>query len=114
KGLKKEYIKMSAERSLKRLQTDRIDLYISHQEDQSTPIEETLSAYDELIKEGKVRIIGASNYSPKGLRAAIECSRKNNLPQYQSLQPLYNLYDRKEFEQNLLPICKEFGVAVTP
>ncbi len=114
KGLKKDYIKMSAERSLKRLQTDYIDLYIAHQEDTSTPIEETLSAYDELIREGKVRAIGASNYSPEGLKAAVECSRKNNLAQYQSLQPLYNLYDRKDFEENLLPICKEYGLAVTP
>lgn len=113
KGLSKKYIFQAVEDSLKRLQTDHIDLYISHKPDPSTPIEETLEAYQQLIKDGKIRYCGASNYSANELKEALAASRKNNLPEYQSLQPLYNLYDR-EFEKELAPVCREFGLGVTP
>lgn len=113
-GLKKEYIFSSVENSLKRLQTDFIDLYISHKEDDTTLPEETAEAYGHLIKHGKIRVCGASNYSAKRLRKAIEASHHNTSPAYQSLQPLYNLYDRGEFEHNLQSVCEEYKLAVTP
>jgi aryl-alcohol dehydrogenase-like predicted oxidoreductase len=114
KGLSKDYILSAVEASLKRLQTDRIDLYISHREDDSTPIEETMDTYGKLITHGLIRVAGASNYTAKRLRKAIETSHKVAVPAYQSLQPLYNLYDRGEFERDLQPICEEFGLGVTP
>jgi aryl-alcohol dehydrogenase-like predicted oxidoreductase len=114
KGLSKEYIFQAVEASLQRLQTDYIDLYISHTPDQSVPIEETLGAYAQLIEQGKVRVIGTSNESGESLRAALEASRTNGLPAYQSLQPLYNLYDRADFETELQPVCEEFNLGVTP
>src|ERR1700677_4799634 len=88
KGLSKAYILRAAEDSLRRLQTDYIDLYQSHKDDLETPFEETLGAYATLIEQGKVRVIGASNYKADRLEAALEVSRKNGLPAYQSLQPL--------------------------
>jgi aryl-alcohol dehydrogenase-like predicted oxidoreductase len=91
KGLSKKYILRSAEESLRRLRTDHIDLYQSHKDDPETPLEETLEAYDHLIREGKVRAIGASNYSAERLRQALEVSEKNGLPRYESLQPEYSL-----------------------
>ena len=112
KGLKRDYILRSAEDSLKRLRTDHIDLYQSHLDDAETPLDETLSAYDTLIKQGKVRAIGASNYGAVRLKQAIEISRKEKLPAYVSLQPEYNLYDRKGFEESLEPLCLESGLAV--
>lgn len=112
KGLKKDYIFKSVEDSLKRLQTDVIDLYQSHQDDIDTPIEETLTAYDTLIKQGKVRAIGASNYDAKRLKEALDISRKHNLPAYISLQPEYNLYDRAGFEQALEPLVLEENLGV--
>lgn len=114
KGLSKEYIFSAVEASLQRLQTDRIDLYLSHQDDPSVPLEETLEAYGNLIKHGKVRVVGASNYSGKRLRKAIETSHRTTFPAYQVLQPLYNLYDRGQFEQDLQPVCEEFHLGVTP
>lgn len=114
KGLGKDYILSAVEASLKRLQTDHIDLYISHKEDDDTPVTETVEAYGQLIKHGKIRVAGASNYSGKRLRKAIEASHHATAPAYQSLQPLYNLYDRADFEQNLLPVCEEFQLGVTP
>jgi aryl-alcohol dehydrogenase-like predicted oxidoreductase len=114
KGLSKKYILTAVESSLKRLQTEQIDLYISHQEDDSIPIEETMETYGQLIKHGKVRVVGASNYSGKRLRKSIEVSHKTTSPAYQSLQPLYNLYDRGDFERDLQPVCEEFGLGVTP
>lgn len=114
KGLKKDYIFSSVEASLKRLQTDRIDLYISHKEDDDTLPEETSEAYGQLIKHGKIRVCGASNYSAKRLRKAIEAAHKNTSPAYQSLQPMYNLYDRGDFEHNLQSVCEEYGLGVTP
>lgn len=112
KGLKKDYILKSAEDSLKRLQIDCIDLYQSHQDDESTPIEETLEAYDQLIKQGKVRAIGASNFTPRRLRESIQMSSEKNLPSYVSLQPEFNLYDRAGFEKDLEPYCLKHNIGV--
>ncbi len=113
-GLAKAYILREVEESLVRLQTDYIDLYISHKPDPSTPIEETMEAYALLVKQGKVRVCGASNYSGQELREAIETSIKRDFPRYQSLQPLYNLYDREQFEKELRPVCEEYNLGVTP
>jgi aryl-alcohol dehydrogenase-like predicted oxidoreductase len=114
KGLAAKYIVRAAEESLRRLQTDRIDLYQSHNEDPDTPIEETLEAYAQLIRDGKVRAIGASNYGAEGLAKALEASRRHGLPRYEALQPLYNLYSRAEFEAQLQPLCIENGIGVIP
>jgi aryl-alcohol dehydrogenase-like predicted oxidoreductase len=111
-GLKPAYIRQAVEDSLRRLQTDRIDLYQAHQDDESTPLEETLEAFGALVKQGKVRVIGASNYSAPRLNEALEISRKHGLPRYESLQPLYNLYDRAVFEQELEPLCRRHNVGV--
>jgi len=112
KGLSKKYILRSAEESLARLGIDRIDLYQSHLEDPETPQEETLAAYDELIKAGKVRAIGASNFKPATLRKALEISREKRLPRYESLQPHYNLYFREEFESGAEAVCVENHLGV--
>ena len=112
KKLAREYILQSAEESLNRLQTDYIDLYFSHQEDPETPQEETLGAYAELVKSGKVRAIGASNFRAETLRAALEISAREGFPRYECVQPLYNLYERSEFEGPLEQVCRDnnFGV----
>jgi aryl-alcohol dehydrogenase-like predicted oxidoreductase len=112
KGLSKAYILRAAEDSLRRLQTDRIDLYQSHTDDADTPIEETLGAFAELIAQGKVRAIGASNYKADRFAHALEISKKSRLPRYESLQPLYNLYDRADFEAELEPLCLKEGIGV--
>jgi aryl-alcohol dehydrogenase-like predicted oxidoreductase len=112
KGLSKSHILRSAEDSLRRLQTDYIDLYQSHIDDPDTPLEETLGAYAELIKQGKVRAIGASNHKAERLAAALETSRKSGLPAYQTLQPNYSLIERAEYENNLEPVCKKEGIGV--
>ncbi|HSO21003.1 MAG TPA: aldo/keto reductase [Desulfosarcina sp.] len=112
KGLSGNYITRAVEDSLGRLQTDYIDLYQSHVDDDQTPLEETLNAYDQLIKAGKVRVIGASNYTAERLQAALDTSRQQGVPRYQSLQPLYNLCDREEFETALAPLCREQQVGV--
>lgn len=104
-GLSKKYILNAVNDSLRRLQTDYIDLYQSHKDDEKTPVEETLEAYQQLIKEGKVRYIGASNFSANRLQAALDASRNFNLPFYQSLQPHYNLCERKPFESELEQLC---------
>jgi len=114
KGLSKNHILRSAEESLRRLQTDRIDLYQSHRDDPDTNFEETLSAYAQLIKEGKVRAIGASNYRADRLAQALEVAKNGNLPAYCSLQPLYNLYDREDYEANLEPVVKQWNLGVIP
>ena len=114
KGLARNYIIQAAEASLKRLQTDHIDLYQSHTDDQSVPLDETLSAYRALIEQGKVTIIGASNYKADRLREALDVAKKESLPCYQTLQPEYNLYDRQDFEQNLQPVAKELNLGVVP
>jgi aryl-alcohol dehydrogenase-like predicted oxidoreductase len=112
KGLSKSYILASAENSLKRLQTDYIDLYQSHVDDPDTPLEETLGAYAELIKQGKVRAIGASNHKADRLAAALATSKKFGLPAYQTLQPNYSLIERSEYESTLEPLCETEGLAV--
>lgn len=112
KGLKKAYILKSVEDSLKRLQCEYIDLYQSHADDPETPLEETLEAYAQLIKAGKVRAIGASNFTAARLKQALDLSVKKNLPRYETLQPHYNLYDRKDFETDLEALCLEQGVSV--
>ena len=112
KGLSKAYLFQAVEDSLKRLQTDYIDLYQSHQDDANTPLEETLEAFTELIRQGKVRAIGASNYSAARLSQALEISGRHGLARYESLQPLYNLYDREAYEAELEPVCAENGMGV--
>ncbi|MGA0573079.1 aldo/keto reductase [Variovorax sp. VNK109] len=111
-GLKPAYIRQAVDDSLRRLQTDHIDLYQSHKDDETTPLEETLGAYADLIKAGKVRAIGASNYSAPRLKEALDTSKRLGLPRYESLQPLYNLYDRKVFEAELEPLCIAENVGV--
>ncbi|AWM33114.1 aldo/keto reductase [Hymenobacter nivis] len=113
KGLSKAYIKRAVEDSLRRLQTDYIDLYQSHKDDESLPVTEPLEAYAELLKEGKIRAIGASNFKPTRLQAALDAA-KNGLPRYESLQPEYNLYDREAFEKDDLPIVQASGIGVIP
>jgi aryl-alcohol dehydrogenase-like predicted oxidoreductase len=114
KGLSKAYILQAAEDSLRRLQTDYIDLYQSHIDDESTPLEETLEAYDTLIKAGKVRAIGASNYTGARLEQALSVSAAKALPSYVSLQPKYNLYDREPYESEIEPVVMKHGIAVIP
>jgi aryl-alcohol dehydrogenase-like predicted oxidoreductase len=114
KGLAKAYILSAVEDSLKRLQTDYIDLYQSHIDDAATPLEETLSAYQQLIEQGKVRAIGCSNYTAPRLAAALEVSAAKKLPRYESLQPHYNLYERAGFEAELEPLCLKAKVGVIP
>jgi aryl-alcohol dehydrogenase-like predicted oxidoreductase len=112
KGLSKSYILQAVEKSLQRLQTDYIDLYQSHQDDPVTPLEETLDAYAQVIREGKVRVIGASNYTAERLTQALQVSEASGLPRYESLQPLYNLCDRTQFEAALEPLCLKEGLGV--
>ena len=114
KGLKKDHIFQAVEDSLRRLQTDSIDLYQSHEDDPSTPLEETLGAYAQLIKEGKVRAIGASNYTADRLADALKVSKQHGLPSYQSLQPKYNLCERTEYESMLEPLILKEGLGVIP
>jgi len=111
-GLSRKYIIQAVEASLKRLQTDYIDLYQSHDDDRGTPLAETLGVYTDLIKQGKVRAIGASNYSAERLKEALQVSRDNGLAAYQSMQPLYNLYDREQYENELEPLCRENNIGV--
>ena len=112
KGLSKVYILRAVEDSLQRLQTDYIDLYQSHKDDPDTPMEEALDAYAQLIEQGKVRVIGASNFSAARLSQALQVSKQHGYPGYQSLQPLYNLYDRAEYESKLEPLCRGKGLGV--
>ncbi len=112
KGLSKVYILRAVEESLRRLQTDVIDLYQSHKDDPGTPIEETLEAYAHLVKQGKIRAIGASNFSAERLSQSLQTSKERGYPAYQSLQPKYNLYDRAEYEQSFEPLCRENGLGV--
>jgi aryl-alcohol dehydrogenase-like predicted oxidoreductase len=112
KGLARTHILHSVEDSLKRLQTDYIDLYQSHIDDDKTPLEERLETYARLIEQGKVRAIGASNYTAERLSEALRVSDEKRYPGYQTLQPLYNLYDRADYETNLEPLCLEKGLGV--
>ena len=113
-GLAKDYICKRVEDSLKRLNTDYIDLYQSHCDDQSTLFEETLGAYQRLIEQGKVRAIGASNIEAPRLAAALKASAAHALPRYECLQPLYNLADRQSFEAELAALCLKDNVGVIP
>src|SRR4051812_41396121 len=113
-GLSRAQVEKHVEASLKRLQVECIDLYQTHKDDPKTPVEETLEALARLVKAGKVRAIGASQYKPDRLRESMEASRRLGLPRYDTLQPEYNLYDRAGFEAGLQPVAKEFGLAVIP
>jgi aryl-alcohol dehydrogenase-like predicted oxidoreductase len=112
KGLSRRYVKEAVEASLNRLRTDRIDLYQSHWDDPETPFEETLGAYADLIREGKVRAIGASNLTAARLTEALETSARTGLPRYESLQPEYSLAERAGFEGELERTCREHGLGV--
>ena len=114
KGLAPTYIEQSVEASLKRLQTDYIDLYQSHIDDAETAQEATLETYAKLIKHGKLRAIGASNFTGSRLRDALNISARRGLPAYQTLQPHYNLCERSDYETNLEPVCLEHGMGVIP
>jgi aryl-alcohol dehydrogenase-like predicted oxidoreductase len=112
KGLSRAYMMEAVEASLRRLRTDYIDLYQSHRDDPDTAIEETLAAYQELIEQGKVRVIGASNYTAPRLAAALETSARLGLPRYESLQPLYSLVERGAFEGDLEALCLKENLGV--
>jgi aryl-alcohol dehydrogenase-like predicted oxidoreductase len=114
KGLSKSYIRSAVEASLQRLQTDYIDLYQSHRDDLETPQQETLQAYEELIRDGKVRAIGASNFTAERLKEALAISTELGLPRYESLQNKYNLSDRSEYEAELEPLCRKEEIGVIP
>jgi aryl-alcohol dehydrogenase-like predicted oxidoreductase len=110
-GLSGKYIRQAVEDSLKRLQTDYIDLYQSHDDDPQTPIEETLSTYTDLIREGKVRAIGASNFMADRLEKSLAISKAYNYARYETLQPAYNLYDRR-IEKDLQPLCTQEDIGI--
>lgn len=105
KGLKKDYIIQAAEASLKRLKTDYIDLYQTHFDEESTPVEETLEAYQQLIKDGKVRYVGTSNMSRERITESLQAAQEHGFPLYQTLQPHYNLYEREGYESTYEPIA---------
>jgi aryl-alcohol dehydrogenase-like predicted oxidoreductase len=112
KGLSRAYIRRAVERSLNRLQVDVIDLYQAHQDDPATPLDETLGTFAELIGEGKVRAIGASNYSAARLAEALAVSKRRGWPRYESLQPHNNLVERAGFEAELEPLCLRERIGV--
>jgi aryl-alcohol dehydrogenase-like predicted oxidoreductase len=114
KGLSKSYILRAAEDSLRRLQTDYIDLYQTHHDDPETPVEETLEAYALLVQQGKVRAIGASNLIAERLTASLEASDRKGYPRYQTMQPHYNLFERAGYEKDLEPLCLAQKLAVIP
>ncbi|SRR5258706_981225 len=113
-GLKRAQIAKQVEASLRRLQTDRIDLYQTHKDDTDTPVEETLEALGALVKAGKVRAIGASQYKPERLQESLAASANVKLPRYETLQPEFNLYDRAAFERDYQPFALEHGLTVIP
>lgn len=112
--ISKKHILKSADESLKRLSTDRIDLYYTHFDDEKTPVEETMSAYDELVRAGKVRYIAASNVSPERIARSMEVAESAGYPKYVALQPHYNLLVRDEFEKNYAPLVQRYGLSVFP
>ena len=114
KGLSRTYIFAAVEASLRRLRTDYIDLYQAHRDDPATPLEETLSAFADLMKQGKVRAIGASNYSAARLTEALAVSTRLGLPRFETLQPHYNLVERADFEAELEPLCLREQISVIP
>lgn len=111
-GLSAPTIAEAVEGSLRRLQVETIDLYQAHEDDASVPLEETLGAFSRLIEQGKVRAIGASNYSASRLAEALRVSKLHNLPRYETLQPQYNLYDRADYEAELEPLIRAEGIGV--
>jgi aryl-alcohol dehydrogenase-like predicted oxidoreductase len=111
-GLSAKWIAQAVDDSLRRLNVEQIDLYQAHTDDEATPLQETLEAFAKLVEAGKVRAIGASNYSAARLSEALAVSDRMGLPRYESLQPLYNLYDRAVFEKELQPLCVKEGVGV--
>lgn len=113
-GLSRAQVEKHVEGSLKRLGIDAIDLYQTHKDDPATPVEETLEALGRLVKAGKVRAIGASQFKPARLRESMQASERLGLPRYDTWQPEYNLYDREGFESELQPVAREFGLAVIP
>ena len=113
-GLSRLHILQAVEASLRRLDTDYIDLYQTHSYDESTPIEETLSALDDLVRQGKVRYIGCSNYPAWRLMQALWASERLNLARYDSLQPHYHLLGRQDFEQETAEVCRNYGIGVIP
>jgi aryl-alcohol dehydrogenase-like predicted oxidoreductase len=112
KGLSKAYITKAVEDSLKRLQTDYIDLYQSHDDDSNTPLAETMETFDSLIKQGKVRAIGASNFGADRFKEALQVSKDNGFARYETLQPEYNLYDREDYEHKYESLCHENNIGV--
>jgi aryl-alcohol dehydrogenase-like predicted oxidoreductase len=112
KGLSRAWILKEVDASLKRLQTDMIDLYQAHRDDPDTPQEETAQAFADLVKQGKVRALGASNFTAARLKSALDISEKNGLPRYESLQPHYNLVERPIYEAELEPLCQAEGLGV--
>jgi len=111
-GLAPHYIRQAVDASLARLQADHIDLYQAHQDDPKTPLEDTLGAFADLMREGKVRAIGASNYTAARLSEALQTSARLKLPRYESLQPLYNLMERPAYEAELEAVCRAEGLGV--
>ncbi len=114
RGLSARTVRAAAEGSLRRLQTDRIDLYYAHRDDDATPVEETLEAFDALVQEGKVRYLGASNFTAPRLAEALQTADRDGLARYTVLQPNYNLLDRSDYETNLAPVCEAHDVACVP
>lgn len=112
--ISKRHILKSVDESLRRLQTDHIDLYYTHYDDNKTPVEETLLAYDEVIKAGKVRYIAASNISPERLTESFDLAEKNDLPRYVALQPHYNLVERADYETDYAPLAEKYDLTVFP
>lgn len=113
-GLKAANIKAACDESLKRLQTDHIDVYFAHKDDATTELEETLGAFDQLVRAGKVRVIGASNYSPHRLEEALKTSESQSFARFEVLQPHYNLMERDEYEGSMAEIVERTGMAVVP
>jgi len=113
-GLTAANIAAAVDDSLRRLKTDYIDVYFSHYDDENTPLDQTLDAYQKLIKAGKVRVIGASNYTGERLDTALAIAKESGLPAYQILQPEYNLYDREGYETGLEPVAQQHKIAVVP
>lgn len=109
-----DYIRQQLEQSLRQLRTDYVDIYYSHYDDPTTPLLDTLSAFAQLVKEGKVRYLATSNMSADRIRESIELCRKHNLPEYMIVQPEYNMYKREKYETELEPLMQEYDLAVMP